>query len=171
MDRNLSDLEADQLHGRFGVDEVEEVGSSMPVKEPPPATDKKILDPSTPVPRSSSPPTSLQIPPSLSVTSPTPETSPHRPSVSAPVDMKLIPSPSSSSSALRIPTTTTTTKQPPKIARTPSDKSKGKRKADDSDITPPDHKKDAQHATFAPLDIRSELYIFFPHRSIKMFTI
>ena len=135
----------------------------MPVQEPPSATDKKTLDPSTPVLRPSSPTSLLHIPPSLSITSPTPETSPHRPSVSAPADMKPIPSPSSSSSVLRIPTTTITTiGQPPKIPRTPSVKSKGKRKADDSDITPPDHKKDAQHATFAPLEIRRELSCFSP---------
>lgn len=164
VDRNLSGLETDQHHGGLGVDEVEEeVGNSMPVKEPPSATDKKTLDPSTPVLRPSSPTSLLHIPPSLSITSPTPETSPHRPSVSAPADMKPIPSPSSSSSVLRIPTTTTITiGQPPKIPRTPSVKSKGKRKADDSDITPPDHKKDAQHATFAPLEIRREFSCFFP---------
>jgi len=41
-----------------------------------------------------------------------------------------------------------------KTPRTPSDKSKGKRKADESDITPPDQKKEAQHAKFAPVDVR-----------------
>jgi len=50
---------------------------------------------------------------------------------------------------LQIPATTMKT---PK--GTQSDKSKGKRKADDLNTTPPDQKKDAQHATFAPVDIR-----------------
>lgn len=93
-------------------------------------------------------PAFLQIPPSLSITSPTPDASPFRPdSVS---DNK------PTSSTLQIPATIMKTP-----TRTPSDKSRGKRKADDLNITPPDQKKDAQHATFAPVDVRRTLTMSF----------
>lgn len=79
-------------------------------------------------------------PPTLAVTAPTPGTSPARPHPDRSI---------SEASELRVPMGTTP-------IRTPSS-SKGKRKAEDVETTPPDQKKETR-ATFAePLEARSKL--------------
>ena len=103
-------------------------------------------------PVSSSSPTLLQIPP-LSFTSPTPESSPFLPSVSSTSANNPF---KNDNSTLTIPASALKTP-----LSTPSEKSKGKRKADDTEITPPDQKKEVQRTTFAPTEPRCEYHLTF----------
>ena len=155
MDNNLSGPRPDQRlitgSGDVEAGEMPVKGSNRSERTAPSAAKAKAVDPSgsdTPLASTSDQapsPELLQIPPSLSFTSPTPETSPFRPSV--------FPSQSKFSSGLQIPDPMKTP------TRASSDKSKGKRKVDDVEITPPDHKKEAQRATFAPVDPRRKCCI------------
>lgn len=152
LGNHLTGPQSDQPHARFNSTSSGELESeNMPVKESSrtdrstakPSKGKVAADPSLLDP--TSPPASLQIPPSLSFTSPTPEVSPFR-SPGSPSS----PSDSKHSTALNIPSPVKTP------SRKTSDKSRGKRKADDVETTPPDQKKEAQRATFAPTEPRRE---------------
>lgn len=167
MQNNLSGHQSDQYHTRFTSTSSGEVkAENMPAKDSN-RTDRMIPTTSkvkevavadkAPSPTDPSSPGFLQIPPSLSFTSPTPETSPFRTSTSASAS----PSESKNSTALQIPPPVKTPSRPP------SDKSKGKRKADDVETTPPDQKKDSQRATFAPVDPRREHLNHFPVFNFK----
>jgi hypothetical protein len=144
LDNNLSGPRlVDQRLGRFITSSGEVEAGEMPVKGPDrskgttsSAVGVNPVDPPLASTSDQSPsPALLQIPPSLSFTSPTPESSPFRSPIS-PSESKY-----SSSSALQIPAPMKTP------TRAPSDRSKGKRKVEDVEVTPPDHKKDTQRAT------------------------
>ncbi|KZP12508.1 hypothetical protein FIBSPDRAFT_936879 [Athelia psychrophila] len=106
-------------------------GNGRPQRRPRKPSASSVTPPAKPLQTAEYPP--LHIPPSLSVTSPTPRNSAY-PS-----------SPTKESDTLQLPT----------ALKAPSAKSQGKRKAEDGDTTPPDVKR----ATFAPIEPRSA---FFP---------
>ncbi|KAF7967761.1 hypothetical protein HWV62_33211 [Athelia sp. TMB] len=117
--------------GRANGDESGKGSTARPTRRHRKASASSSTRPLNPPTTQTADPGMLQIPPSFSVTSPTPGTTPYP---VTPVGKE--------SDSLQLPP----------ALKTPSDKSKGKRKAEDVDTTPP---PDAKKATFAPIEPRT----------------